>query len=159
MSERAPPSLINRIRLFKDTDQRTPLLLPGSPFAVGLKATLISIDAQARGIRVSFTPGIEYVAARGTLQGGAVATMLDLTMAFMALALIPEDRSTSTANLNISYLKPAFPGPMIGEGEVERLGRSMIFLRARLVPEGGDAVASATGVFAIFERKPSGLPA
>jgi uncharacterized protein (TIGR00369 family) len=146
------------IRRFAASDQRTPVRLSVSPFASGLETTLVGVDAAARSLKLLFNPGAEYVAARQTLQGGAVATMLDVSMAFLAIALLPDDKSAATASLNISYLKPSFPGAYVAEAEVERLGRSMIFARARLTLQGGDTVATATGVFSVFDRPPDKQP-
>jgi uncharacterized protein (TIGR00369 family) len=144
------------VRRFAASDQSVPARLRLSPFAAGMQTTLVAVDAKERRIRLHFRPGLEYVAARDTLQGGALATMLDASMIYIVLALIPEGKSTATMSLNVSYLRPAFPGAYTGEAKIERLGRSTIFARARLMPEDGDPVALAVGVFSVFDRPAGG---
>jgi len=145
------PSDRELIRRFRQSDQKVPQGLFGSQFAVGLAPTLVHLDADRRRSVMHFSPGEDYVTALGTLQGGIVATMLDFTMVFLVLALIPEDARTSTANLNVSYLKPAVPGSYCGEGEIERAGRTMYFCRALLRTRGNDLVATATAIFPISQ--------
>ncbi|HEX4927894.1 MAG TPA: AMP-binding protein [Burkholderiales bacterium] len=144
------------VRRFAVSDQSVPVRLRLSPFAAGMETTLLGVDMRQRRARLGFRPGLEYVAARDTLQGGALATMLDASMIFAVLAVIPEGKSAATTNLNISYLKPAFPGVYTAEAQVERLGRTTVFARAELVPEGGEPVASASGVFSVFDRLEGG---
>lgn len=144
------------VRRFAASDQSVPARLRLSPFAAGMETTLVAVDAKTRRIRLRFRPGFEYVAARDALQGGALVTMLDASMIYIALALIPEGKSVATASLNVSYLKPAFPGAHTGEAEIERLGRTTIFARARLIPEGGEPVASALGVFSVIDGPAGG---
>jgi uncharacterized protein (TIGR00369 family) len=145
-----------RIIRFRDGDQREPALMLGAPFLAGMAPTLQRIDAGGAEIEMRFQPGEDYVAARNTLQGGAIAAMLDLTMVFLVLALIPEDKVTSTANMTTSYLRPAYAGRYVGKGRIERAGRTMIFARAELVALSGDIVATATGLFPVIGREPAG---
>ncbi len=139
------------IKRFVASDQQTPARLRLSPFAAGLETTLLKVDTTATSITLSFNPDASYVAARDTLQGGVIATMLDASMAFLAIALLPDDKSAATASLTVSYLKPANVGVYIAEAEIERLGRAMVFARARLMRD-GNPVATATGVFSVFDR-------
>jgi uncharacterized protein (TIGR00369 family) len=145
-----------RIIRFRDGDQREPALMHGAPFLAGMMPTLWRIDAGAGEIETQFEPGEDYVAARNTLQGGAIAAILDLTMVFLALALIPDDKFTSTANMTISYLRPAHAGRYVGKGKIERAGRTMIFARAELIALPGDTVATATGLFPMIDRERTG---
>jgi uncharacterized protein (TIGR00369 family) len=140
-----------RIRRFRDSSQDEPLMVRASPLAAALEATVLKLDARARRVTASFNPGVEYLQGRGVLQGGVVATMLDFTMAFITMALVPEEKSNATASLNVSYLRPALPGKYIAEAHVERLGRTLAFVRASVRPEEGDEVATATAVFPVFD--------
>jgi len=145
-----------RIIRFRDGDQSVPMLLRGAPFAAGMAPTLHRIDRAAAEIEMRFQPGADYVAARDTLQGGAIAAMLDFTMVFLVLALIPDHKLTATANMTISYLRPALAGSYVGKGMIERAGSSMIFARAELVGPSGSAVATANGLFPLFEPRSNG---
>ena len=145
-----------RVIRFRDGDQREPALMLGAPFLAGMEATLQRIDVGGGEIETQFRPGEKYIAARNTLQGGAIAAMLDLTMVFLVLALIPDDKVTSTASMTISYLRPAYAGLYVGKGKIERAGGSMIFARAELVALLGDTVATATALFPVIDRVRAG---
>jgi len=51
---------------------------------------------------------------------------------------------TATIDLNVSFLAPARPGPLIGEGRVVQLGRTVAFLEGQLLAPDGRIVARAT---------------
>ena len=147
-----------RVVRFRDGNQREPVVMLGAPFLASMATTLHRVDVVCGEIETQFEPGADYVAARDTLQGGAIAAMLDLTMVFMVLALLPDGKLTSTANMTISYLRPAGVGCYAGKGIIERAGRNFIFVRAELVAMPGQLVATATALFPIFDAEPKGRP-
>jgi uncharacterized protein (TIGR00369 family) len=81
-------------------------------------------------IELSFEPNEFFFRTQQLIQGGATATMLDLAMAFVALAAAPDGQSVTTANLNIAYLRVIRPGKLRALAEIERRGRNLIFTRA-----------------------------
>ena len=125
-----------------------PLVMKHSPFAESLEAAILSLDLEKRTLRARFNPGRQYLQGAGVLQGGILATMLDFSMAFVSLSVLPEELSCATAQLNVHYLRPANPGLYYAHAEVEKAGKRVLFNRAMLIPaEGGDPVASATATF------------
>lgn len=77
--------------------------------------------------------------------------MLDLSMAFLSLAVLPAESTCATAQLNVHFLGPAYPGAYVAEAQVEKSGKRVLFNRATLTPAGGiRPVASATGVFSVL---------
>jgi uncharacterized protein (TIGR00369 family) len=128
-----------------------PMVMKQSPFAESLAAAILSVDLEQKLLRARFTPGAQYLQGAGALQGGILATMLDFSMAFITLAVLPEELSCATAQLNIHYLKVAQPGTYIVESRVEKAGKRLVFTNASIAPEGGDEpVASATAVFTVL---------
>jgi uncharacterized protein (TIGR00369 family) len=139
------------IHAFSESEQREPLRNDVSPFTVGLNMRVVTIDALAGRLRASFEPGEHYVGgARPTVHGGAIATMLDISMATLAVAMTGMDQKIATANLNLSFLRPLQPGPCTCEVEADRVGRAMAFIRAVLVDARGAHVATASATFAVF---------
>lgn len=139
------------IHAFRDSDQRTPLPVAVSPFMAGLGMQIVAIDAQAGRLRALFEAGPDYVGgARPTVHGGAIATMLDVSMASLVVAMTGLDRRTATAGLHVSYLRPLSPGPCSCEVEADRVGRSMAFVHAVLFDAQGARVATAAGTFPVF---------
>jgi len=51
---------------------------------------------------------------------------------------------TSSIDMNVSFLAPAKPGPLFGEGTVIQLGKTIAFLQAELRDEAGTLIARAT---------------
>lgn len=128
-----------------------PLTMKHSPFAEALHAAILSVDVERRVLRARFNPGPQFLQGAGVLQGGILATMLDFSMAFITLAVLPEEVSCATAQLNVHYLKAAHPGLYIAESSVEKAGKRLVFVNASVAPEaGGEAVASATAVFSVL---------
>jgi uncharacterized protein (TIGR00369 family) len=128
-----------------------PLVMKHNPFAISLEAAVISVNLAEKTLRARFNPGPQYLQGAGVLQGGILATMLDFSMAFITLAVLPEDLSCATAQLNIHYLKAAQPGLYYAQSGVEKSGKRLVFTYANLVPDGGtEPVASATAVFTVL---------
>jgi uncharacterized protein (TIGR00369 family) len=139
------------IHAFRDSDQREPLRNDVSPFTVGLNMRIVSIDARAGRLRATFDPGEHYIGgARPTVHGGAMATMLDISMATLVVAMTGADQRTATANLNVSFLRPLPPGPCTCEVEAERVGRTVAFMRAVLLDAAGGRAATGSATFPLF---------
>jgi uncharacterized protein (TIGR00369 family) len=139
------------IHAFRDSQQREPLRIEVSPFMAGLKMDVTAIDAVQGRLSARFDVDSHYVGgARPTVHGGAIATMLDISMATLAVALGDADKATATANLNISYLRPLPAGRCTCEVTSERVGRTMSFMRAVLLDAQGRTAASASAGFVNF---------
>jgi uncharacterized protein (TIGR00369 family) len=110
------------------------------------------VDLEAGMVRLAFSPDGIFVQGAGVLQGGAISAMLDFAMAFALLAVLPEGQTCSTANANVSFLRPAPRGDYVAVGEITRRGSRLAFARAGVFP--ADApdrlVATATSTLAII---------
>ncbi|WP_313673656.1 PaaI family thioesterase [Mycolicibacterium sp.] len=149
------------IRRFETSDPK-PLVIRNMPFAESMEASIVDLDVEAGRLRARFVCGTEFLQGAGVLQGGVLSAMLDLSMAFLSLAILPAEFTCATAQLNVHFLSPAFPGVFFAESEMEKCGKRMLFNRAALHPaDGSGPAASATGVFTVLsavvrERIPSG---
>lgn len=95
-------------------------------------------------IRVRFEARPEFLNPAGFIQGGFLAAMLDDTMG-PAMFIYGDGRVfTPTIDLHVSYLAPARPGPLYGEGRVVQAGNSIAFLEGQLMDLSGVVVARAT---------------
>ena len=104
------------------------------------------LDASARDgwIRVGFEGRREFTNPAGFIQGGFLAAMLDDTMG-PAMFIMGEGKVfTPTIDLHVSFIAPAKPGPIIGEGQVVQAGKSVAFLEGRLTDASGALLARAT---------------
>ena len=84
---------------------------------------------------------------RGELHGGAIASMMDTAMG-MTVAAFSEDREVSTAELNVSFIRPFLGNAYLIESEILHSGRTLIRVRAKAYDQdSGKCLASATGNF------------
>src|SRR5580693_8071908 len=127
--------------------------LEAPPCAKLLGWRLLAADPQAGWIRVGFEARAEFTNPAGDIQGGFLAAMLDDTMG-PAVFVVSEGQSYApTIEMHVSFLKPARPGRLVGEGRVIQLGKSIAFLEGSLTDEGGALVARATASARVMAAK------
>jgi len=117
---------------------------PKPPCAELLGWTLLEVDEMAGRVRIGFTARPEFLNPAGFVQGGFLAAMLDDVMGPAALVMSGGWSFTSTMDMTISFLKPARLGPLIGEGRVIQLGKTIGYLEGDLRDEAGTLIARAT---------------
>jgi uncharacterized protein (TIGR00369 family) len=117
---------------------------PKPPCAETLGWTLLSEDPEAGRVRVRFDGSPAFCNPGGAIQGGFLAAMLDDTLGPAVLVATRGASYCATIDLNVSYLAPARPGALIGEGRVVQLGRTIAFLEGELTAPDGTVVARAT---------------
>src|SRR6185295_19011813 len=89
---------------------------PTPPCARLLGWTLLAHDAAKCWVRLQFEARRDFLNPAGFVQGGMLTAMLDDTMG-PALLLLTDGRFTSPSiDLSVSFLAPARPGRLIGEG-------------------------------------------
>ena len=89
--------------------------------------------------------------SRGTIHGGALATLADIGMGYLMAYGAEPPRRLTTASLNIDYTGSAKVGDWITvEMDVPRVGRQLAFANARLMA-GEKQVARASAVFAVVQ--------
>lgn len=118
--------------------------LPAPPCAELLGWHVLDARPKEGWIRIGFLARREFTNPAGFVQGGFLAAMLDDTMGPAAFVMSEGALYTVSIDMNVSYLAPASPGPLIGEGRVVQLGKSVGFLEATLIDEAGTVVARAT---------------
>jgi uncharacterized protein (TIGR00369 family) len=118
--------------------------LPRPPCAELLGWEVVDARPADGWIRIRFEARPEFCNPAGVIQGGFLAAMLDDTMG-PAMFIYGEGRVfTPTIDLNVSFLSPARPGPLYGEGQVVQAGKSIAFLEGKLMDLSGTLVARAS---------------
>ena len=92
--------------------------------------------------------------SRGEVHGGAIATLLDCTLAAAARAHDPAAHGVATIDLTLHYVA-AGSDDLIATARCERRGRSISFARGEVRAEDGTLVAMATGSFKLIARAPA----
>jgi uncharacterized protein (TIGR00369 family) len=95
-------------------------------------------------IRIGFLARQEFLNPAGYIQGGLIAAMLDDTMGPAVFTHSQGRLYTATIDFNVSFLSPAKPGPLFGEGQVIQMGKTVGFVEAKLMDPQGAIIARAT---------------
>jgi uncharacterized protein (TIGR00369 family) len=132
---------------------------PAPPAAAALGWALSRVDPDRGEIEVRFDAS-GFANPVGNVQGGFLAAMLDDTLGPALVATLPADQFAVTLDLNVSFLRPARPGPITGTGRVLHRGGSVAFLAGELRDGSGEVVAAATATARIIRpgAPPSGPP-
>lgn len=88
----------------------------------------------------------------GVMHGGALATLLDIAMAYAAASTVPDARLAVTVDMQLQFLKPGV-GDLHAWGEVSRMGSHLAFAEARVMDGRQEVVAKGQGTF-ILRRPP-----
>lgn len=107
----------------------------------------IEVESLARGIaRLALPVKPEFTTSWGTVHGGAVLSLLDVTLSMAARTLYDPPRSIMTIELSTHFIGTA-TGLLRAEGRVLRAGNTTIFCEGEVRAESGELVAKAVGTF------------
>ena len=109
---------------------------------LGMSITLA--DAEHGIIEASFAASADFGNSIGNIQGGILTAMLDDLMGYALGITLPVDRFAPTANLNVSFLRPAASGTLHGRGEILKKDGDIYHLAAKLYNERNELLAAAT---------------
>ncbi len=91
---------------------------------------------------------------RGALQGGLVATLIDIAAGRLAGNVVGPQGDVTTADMNVHFLAPIIDGPARAEATMVRAGRRLIVTSVDVFDVGRDRLAArATLTFAVLERR------
>ncbi len=102
---------------------------------------------------ITYTPQPEHLNSFGVTHGGAVMTLMDVTMATAARSVQP-DMGVVTIEMKTSFMQPA-PGDgsaLTGKGRLIHRTATLAFTEATLYDSQGRACAHATGTFKYVKR-------
>lgn len=92
--------------------------------------------------------------SRGDVHGGALAVLLDCTLASAARAHDPVRFGVVTVDMTLHFVATA-SGEVVASAVCERRGRSLCFVRGEVHDAQGTLLALATGTFKLAERAAS----
>jgi uncharacterized protein (TIGR00369 family) len=92
--------------------------------------------------------------ARGGLQGGLIATLIDVVAGRAALQGLPSLESVATSDLTVHYLAPVLVGPARAEARVLRRGRRSVVVSVDVYDAGADVLAAVSTIaFAVLRPR------
>lgn len=96
----------------------------------------------------------DLVNVRGAIQGGLVATLIDIAAGRLAGNVSGAGNDVTTADMNVHFLAPIIEGPARAEATVVRAGRRLIVTSVDVFDAGRDRLAAkATLTFAVLEGR------
>jgi len=90
--------------------------------------------------------------SKGDLHGGAIASMMDITLSQAVRSAYPRGVNVSTISMTVNYLAP-FQGKAISHGQVIRAGGSIAYAEGGVRNESGDIVCRVSGSYRIIRPK------
>ena len=103
---------------------------------------------------LTYTPQAEHLNSFGVTHGGALMTLLDVTMAVAARS-VQKEMGAVTIEMKTSFMQPA-RGPLTGKGRLIQRTATMAFTEGTVFDATGRACAHATGTFKYARRLPIG---
>ena len=118
------------------------------PFVDHLGFEMVFFDDGLSELR--YTPEPEHLNSFNVTHGGAVMTLLDVTLASAARS-VDRGMGVVTIEMKTSFLQPA-RGTLTAKGRLIRRTRGMAFTEGTLYDAEGNACAHATGTFKYVNR-------
>jgi uncharacterized protein (TIGR00369 family) len=125
------------------------------PFVDHLGFELMMMEGGASELR--YTPKHEHMNSFLVTHGGAIMTLLDVTMATAARS-IDLETGVVTIEMKTSFMQPC-KGLLTGKGRLMHRTKSMAFTEGTIYDAEGKACAHATGTFKYVKRPASTAPA
>jgi acyl-CoA thioesterase len=87
----------------------------------------------------------------GTVHGGAISTLADISMGYALFGYLREDERLATVEMKINYVAAVSSGVLTAEAKLVNRSRNLAVLESR-VECGGKLVAKAMGTFYISRK-------
>jgi uncharacterized protein (TIGR00369 family) len=100
--------------------------------------------------RVSFELRDYMFNPQGSLHGGIIAFVLDISMGHLLNRTLG---AGTTLEMKVQYIKAAREGRLTATGRFLRQGRGISYLRAEMTDESGDLVAFATSTWKLLRSR------
>lgn len=122
------------------------------PFVEHLGLELVMMEGGASEMR--FLPRPEHMNSFQVAHGGAVMTMLDVTLATAARS-VDQEVGVVTIEMKTTFMRPC-KAQLVSRGRLVHRTRSMAFVEGTIFDADGNACAHATGTFKYVKRQPDG---
>jgi uncharacterized protein (TIGR00369 family) len=103
--------------------------------------------------QITYSPKPEHLNSFQVAHGGAVMTLMDVSMATAARS-VDKSLGIVTIEMKTSFLRPS-TGQLIAKGELMHRTRTTAFVESKILNELGELCAHSTGTFRYVQRKPA----
>jgi len=108
--------------------------------------------------KASFSLDVEsrHCNKAGVAHGGLYTLMLDMALGGSLVCTLKKEEWCATTQLNVSFINAARPNEkIIAEGLLKKRGKHVAHLFGEIKTDSGRVIATATGVWAIWDHKPT----
>jgi uncharacterized protein (TIGR00369 family) len=121
--------------------------VPKPPCAALIPFSIIEVDSERGFVKVEFEPQPAFGNVFGHVQGGFAVAMIDIPISLAGL--LKQQQWLPTVEIKTSFLTPAKLGTCIGEGQIIRAAKSIVFAEGRLWGGDGKLAVHATATLAV----------
>ena len=112
-----------------------------------LEGTEVS-SAEEGPAEVSLKAEEQHLNPGGTVHGGVISTLIDVSMAEALNTVTEEGEQPFTIQITVNYMRPGKPGTLTSTAEVRKGGERITIVEAEVVQEEDEEViALATGTY------------
>jgi uncharacterized protein (TIGR00369 family) len=83
----------------------------------------------------------------GTVHGGVISTLIDVSMAEALNTMTEEDEQPFTIQITVNYMTPGKPGTLTSTAEMRKGGERITTVEAEVVQEKDEVIELATGTY------------
>ena len=95
----------------------------------------------------------EHLNAGKIAHGGVIAILCDIALAGAVESHLEKNEWCVTAQLNIHFISPAFPGIIYAFGKLIKKGKNLAFLEGGVEDGKKNVIATAKGIWVIKKKK------
>ena len=135
-----------------DTTEEIRLLLANQPKPVCAELTpfhILKAESETGFVKVEFAPQPAFENHFGHIQGGFAVSMIDVVISIAAFVKVHQ--WIPTVEIKTSFVAPAKIAKCIGEGQVIRAGRNVIFVEGKLWNANNELAVHATATLIGFK--------
>ena len=106
------------------------------------------VEAEEGHAVVEVTAGDRHLNPGGTVHGGVISTLIDVSMAEALKPMTDEGERPVTIEIKVNYLEPGEPGTLSCSAKVRKGGKRITIVEAEVTQrESNEVVALATGTY------------
>jgi uncharacterized protein (TIGR00369 family) len=107
---------------------------------------LVDVEVEGADLAIEMAVTPRLANSRGSLQGGLIATLIDVVAGRLATEGAEPGHSSATSDMNIHFLAPIVEGPARAEGRVLRRGRRSVVIHVDVRDLANDRLAAVSTI-------------
>lgn len=130
-----------RVGLSTEDEQRLREIFRKIPYVQMIGIELVEIERGAATLRLAMRD--ELMRNGGIAHGGVIASLIDTASAFAVMSGLEPDKTTTTIDLTIQYLRPLSKGQARAQARILRAGRRVAVVSVDVTDDSEKLAATA----------------